>query len=91
MKITDLNLEEMLGEIAAAVSPFVFGDLGPETPAKTYVERTALQGEVMGRIMAVLMKDEICGDTLVEEVEACSRHVHEHTLKHLRSAMIKEV
>lgn len=89
MKITNLDLEEMIVQIAGAVSPFVFGDLGPGTPAKTYTERARLQGEVMGRILAVLMEDEVCGDTIAKNAEACIRHMREQTLKQVRSKMVR--
>lgn len=89
MKITDLDLKEMIAQIAVTVSPFVFGDLGPGTSAKTYTERARLQGEVMGRILVVLMEDEVHGDTVAQNVEACVRHMQEQTLKQLRSKMVR--
>ncbi|EPJ2807937.1 hypothetical protein ACTHGN_000944 [Pseudomonas putida] len=89
MKITDLDLEEMIVQIAGAVSPFVFGDLGPGTSAKTYTERASLQGEVMGRILAVLMVDQVCGDTVANNVESCIHHMQQQTLKQLRSKMVR--
>jgi hypothetical protein len=89
MKITDLDLEEMIVQIAGAVSPFVFRDLGPGTSAKTYTERASLQGEVMGRILAVLMVKEVCGDTVAKDIEACTRHMQEQILKQLRSKMVR--
>lgn len=89
MKITDLDLEEMIVQIAGAVSPFVFGDLGPGTTAKIYAERANLQGEVMGRILAVLMEEEVCGDAVAKNVEACTRRMQEQTLKQLRMKMVR--
>jgi hypothetical protein len=87
MKITDLDLQEMIAEIAGAVSPFVFGDLGPGTPAKTYVERAALQGEVMGRILAVLMSEKVCPDSIGQDIERCSTYMQEQITKQIRSGI----
>lgn len=85
MKITDLDLEEMIVQIAGAVSPFVFGDLGAGTSAKTYTERANLQGEVMGRILAVLMFEEVSGDEIARAITACACSMRKQTLMQMRN------
>ncbi|AYN16683.1 hypothetical protein CHR29_16625 [Pseudomonas monteilii] len=87
MKITDLDLKEMIGEISGTVSSFVFKDIEPGASAKTYIDRAALQGEVMGRIMAVLINEEICPESIAQDVERCVGYMQDQIIKEVRAGV----
>lgn len=87
MKITDLDLREMLGQISDAVSPFVFAGLDATAPAKAWIDRADLQGEVMGRIMAVLMSEEVCSASIGQDVERCAGHMKEQMIHRIRAGI----
>lgn len=87
MKITDLDLKEMIGEISATVSTLVFKGIDAGAPAKDFIDRAALQGEVMGRILAVLMNEQICPDSIGQDVERCSAHMQDQIIKQIRSGI----
>ncbi|UUC17530.1 hypothetical protein NOV18_20000 [Pseudomonas asiatica] len=87
MKITDLDLSKMIPEISVAVSSFVFGDLDPAAPAKTWIDRASLQGEVMGRIMAVLVNEEICPESIAQDVERCVGHMQDKIINEFRAGI----
>ncbi|MFJ2982261.1 MULTISPECIES: hypothetical protein [unclassified Pseudomonas] len=87
MKITDLDLKEMIGEISGTVSSFVFKDIEPGAPAKTYIDRAALQGEVMGRIMVVLMNEQICAESIAQDVERCVGYMQDQIIKEIRAGV----
>ncbi|WP_448177409.1 hypothetical protein [Pseudomonas putida] len=87
MKITDLDLSKMIPEISAAVSSSIFGDLDPAAPASSWIDRAALQGEVMGRIMAVLINEEICQESIAHDVERCVGYMQDQIIKQFRAGI----
>lgn len=87
MRITDLDLKEMIGEISGTVSSFVFKDIEAGAPAKDFIERAALQGEVMGKILAVLMNEEVRPDSIGKDIERCTAHMQEQITKQIRSGI----
>ncbi|MCV4287862.1 hypothetical protein OH708_08095 [Pseudomonas capsici] len=64
MKLSDLDVGEMIGPISNAISPVIFEGAGESMPASELRARAKLHSEVMGRIMGVLL----CGDEVGQDV-----------------------
>ncbi|WP_313327021.1 hypothetical protein [Pseudomonas qingdaonensis] len=87
MKLTDLDLSKIIPDVSVAISTHIFGDLDAAAPAHAWIERAALQGEVMGRIVAVLMNEEICPESITQDVERCAGHMKEQITAAFRAGI----
>ncbi|WP_054070259.1 hypothetical protein [Pseudomonas syringae group genomosp. 3] len=75
MKISDLDVAELLGVISPAISDVLFRGLDRSTPANVWRERIKISAEVMGRITAVLQCGDEVGPDIQELIDICTRHM----------------
>lgn len=84
MKIEDLDVQQILGEISELLTPHLFRGIGPRTPAYVYRERMSLQAVITGRFMAVLMCGDDVGPDIVDRIEHAvgrSKEAYQATLE----------
>ncbi|WP_282410547.1 hypothetical protein [Pseudomonas sp. PS02303] len=75
MKVSDLDVGELVSVISTAIAPLLFKDVDQNVAPHLWRERAKLNAEVMGRIMAVLQCGDDVGPDIHELVELCTRHM----------------
>lgn len=88
MKISDLDVEELIGAISLAIAPVIFSDVTIETPAYVSRERVKIMAEIMGRIGGVLASgDEVGPDIhdLIAVYTSCMQEGYEGSFSFLFS------
>lgn len=74
MKVSDLDVPELLGVINKALSPVLFRGVDQHSAPHLWRERVKLNAEITGRIMAVLHCGDEVGPDIRELIELCTRH-----------------
>lgn len=75
MKVSDLDIPELLGVISPAISEVMFKGLDQSTPAHVWRERVKISAEVMGRITAVLQCGDEVGPEIHDLIALCTGHM----------------
>lgn len=70
MKISDVDLKDLLVAISGAVAEVLHKESPAGKPAQYFRERSELTAEIMGRITAVLRVDHL-GPTILDDIEKC--------------------
>ncbi|UVL53939.1 hypothetical protein [Pseudomonas sp. B21-035] len=75
MKISDLDVIELLDVITQAISPVLFKGLDQNTAPHLWRERVKLNAEIIGRITAVLQCGDEVGPEIHDLIELCTRNM----------------
>lgn len=75
MKISDLDVGELVRVISSAIAPVLFEGVDQKVAPHVWRERLKLNAEVMGRITAVLQCGDEVGPDIHELIELCTRHM----------------
>ncbi|WDG79142.1 hypothetical protein PUP68_12065 [Pseudomonas chlororaphis] len=76
MKISDLDVLELLEVITKAISPVIFKGIDQDTAPHLWRERMKLNAEIVGRITAVLHCGDEVGPDIRDLIEICTRNMH---------------
>jgi hypothetical protein len=75
MKISDLDVRELVDVISAAIAPVLFEGADQKVAPHVWRERVKLHAEVMGRVTAVLQCGDEVGPEIHEFIELCTQHM----------------
>lgn len=75
MRVSDLDVPELLDVITKAISPVIFKGIDQDTPPHIWRERMKLNAEIVGRITAVLHCGDEVGPDIGELIEICTRNM----------------
>ncbi|MFJ2549494.1 hypothetical protein ACIOVF_23950 [Pseudomonas sp. NPDC087612] len=64
MKISELDVNELVRKISVAIAPVIFSGVSENTPASLSRERVKIMSEIMGRIGGVLASGDELGPDL---------------------------
>lgn len=65
---------KLIEEVAVALQPFYFANVSPHTTAVEYRKMFEAHARAVGRVVAVLMTDEI-GPDIRDKIEQAERHM----------------
>lgn len=72
MKVTDLDVAELVDVIGQALVPVLYRGLDSSTAPHVWLERSRLNAEVMGRVAAVLQCGEVVGPEIFPMIDVCT-------------------
>lgn len=77
MKISDINMPELIEALSQALVPVIFKGMETETPPHVWRERAQLSADVMGRFIAVIHCGEEVGPEVVELTEIFTKQMRQ--------------
>ncbi|MFV3314127.1 hypothetical protein [Pseudomonas sp. NY15374] len=75
MKISDLDVGELVAAVSTAIAPIVFEGVDREVEPQVWRQRAQLNAEIMGRITAVLQCGDEVGPDIRELIDRCTDHM----------------
>ncbi|WP_405646490.1 hypothetical protein [Pseudomonas sp. Ld6] len=77
MKISDLDVAELVDVIGQALVPVLYRGLDASTAPHVWRERSQLNAELMGRLVAVIQCGDVVGPDVFPLIDVCTARMAE--------------